>query len=319
MSPPEAIEYVDSWEPTLRVLPITRRRFLWSALGAAALVGTAVGANEANHPRLERVDIFLPKLPDAFDGFKIAQLSDFHYDSHFSRAPIEAGIGIVNTLHPDLVVLTGDFVTAPLMGGLHGSSKVPDADPCAKLLAGLRASCGVFGVLGNHDEYFNVQSIIDPLHSGGIRILRNEAVAIEREGRRLWLAGLNDIIAGEPDLNQALSGVPPDETTALLCHEPDFADKVVKYPVDLQLSGHSHGGQVRLPLLGALYLPPLARRYPRGLHRLGRLSLYTNRGIGTIRVPLRLDCPPEITLLTLRCGTQPPGAVSTISVGRNSE
>ncbi len=288
-------------------------------MGAAAVAGgTAVGANQANHPRLERLDIFLPQLPDAFDGFKIAQLSDFHYDPHFSRAPIEIGINIVNGLRPDLIVLTGDFVTAPILGGLHRSSKVPEADPCASLLAGLRASSGIFGVLGNHDEYFHAQRIIDPLQSAGIRILRNQAIAIERQGRRLWVAGLNDIIAGEPDLDQALSTIPPGETTALLCHEPDFADEVVKYPVDIQLSGHSHGGQVRLPLLGALFLPPMARKYPRGLHRLGRLSLYTTRGIGTVRVPLRLDCPPEVTLITLRCGTQPPGADSTISVDRNS-
>lgn len=288
----------------LRVLPITRRRFLWSAVGAsAALAGvTGVGANEANHPQLEKTDIFLPNLPDAFDGFKIAQLTDFHYDSHFSRVPIETGINIVNGLRPDLIVLTGDFVTAPFLGGLHRSSKVPALDLCSSALAGLRAPGGVFGVLGNHDEYFNATRIITALQSAGIRTLRNEAIPIERQGRRLWLAGLNDVIAGHPDLDRALSKIPSGETTALLCHEPDFADEVRKHPVDLQLSGHSHGGQVRLPLAGALYLPRLGRKYPRGLRRLGQLTLYTSRGIGTVRLPIRLECPPEVTLLTLRRG-----------------
>jgi uncharacterized protein len=301
-------------------LPITRRRFLWSAAGtAAALVGiTAVSGNEANHPQLQQLDVFLSNLPEVFDGLRIAQLSDFHYDPHFSRAPIELGIQIVNDLRPDLIVLTGDFVTAPVLGGRHRSSTVPEADPCANLLSALRAPSGVFGVLGNHDEYFNAKRIIDPLQSAGIRILRNEAFPLERQGRRLWLAGLNDVVSGRPDLDRALSQVPRGETTALLCHEPDFADEVMRHPVDLQLSGHSHGGQIRLPLLGALYLPRMGRKYPQGLRRLRRLTLYTSRGIGTVRVPVRLDCPPEVTLLTLRRGTQPPRTTHAISAGRIS-
>ena len=295
---------------------ITRRRFLWSALGAAtSSVGvTAIGLHEATQPQLDRIEIFLPKLPDAFDGFTIAQLTDFHYDSHFSRIPIEAGINIVNSLRPDLIALTGDFVTAPLMGGLHRSSKVPGIDDCAGLLAELRAPSGIFSVLGNHDEYYNPKRIIGPLQSAGIRTLRNQSSPIERQGRRFWIAGLNDIIGGDPDLEKTLSGIPGGETTILLCHEPDFADEVKKYPVGMQLSGHSHGGQVVLPLAGALYLPPMARKYPRGLRQLGCLSLYTSRGIGTVRVPVRLDCPPEVTLLTLRCGSRPPGAASTNSM-----
>jgi len=222
---------------------------------------------------------------------------------------------MVNELRPDLVVLTGDFVTAPFFGGLHRSPKVPEAEPCASLLSELRAPSGVFGVLGNHDDYFNPARIIEPLQSAGIRILRNEALPIERQGSRLWLAGLKDILAGEPDLGKALSGIPPGETTALLCHEPDFADQAMRYPVDLQFSGHSHGGQVRLPLVGALFLPDLARKYPRGLHRLGRLTLYTSRGIGTVRVPVRLNAPPEVTVITLRCGAQPPRSSSSSSAG----
>jgi len=266
------------------------------------------GLYEADHPELERVEIFLPRLPDVFDGFTIAQLSDFHYDQHFSCRPIAQGIAIANSLRPNLIALTGDFVTAPLMGGLHRSSKVPGLDSCAKLLAGLRADYGVFAVLGNHDEYYNPQRIVGALRTAGVRPLRNEATAIERNGRRIWLAGIQDAIYGLPDLYTALHGIPSGETTLLLCHEPDFADIVTKYPVDLQLSGHSHGGQVVLPLAGALYLPPMARKYPRGLRQLGRLSLYTNRGIGTVRVAVRLKSSPEVTLITLRSGPRPPVA-----------
>ncbi len=305
----------------MRVSSITRRRFLWSAVGsAAALAGvTTVGLNEANNPQLTKLDVFLPNLPDVFDQYKVALLSDFHYDAHFCRTPIEIAVGMVNRLSPNLVILLGDYVTAPVLGGLHRSSHVPAAVPCAALLSGLQAATGVFGVLGNHDEYFNVSAITEPLQSVSIRILRNQSFPIERDGKRLWLAGISDLLSGQPDLHKTLSGIPSGETTVLLCHEPDFADQVMKYPVDLQLSGHSHGGQIRAPLVGALYLPNMGRKYPRGLHRLGRLTLYTNCGIGTLRVPIRVDCPPEVTLLTLRCGVERPGAISTNSGGRNSE
>ena len=113
---------------------------------------------------------------------------------------------------------------------------------------------------------------------------------------------MDDVLAGRPDLGLALRGIPTDEPVILLAHEPDWADYVAPHPVDLQLSGHSHGGQIRFPLIGAVVLPELARKYPWGLRRIGSLTLYTNAGIGTILVPMRLNCPPEITLITLRAG-----------------
>jgi len=128
--------------------------------------------------------------------------------------------------------------------------------------------------------------------------LRNRSVPLERNGARLWLAGLGDVLEGKYDLKQALKGIPKPEPVVLLVHEPDFAGYVKD--VDLQLSGHSHGGQIRFPLLGAPVLPVMGRRYPRGLRRIGPLTLYTNVGIGTIWLPMRLNCPPEVTLLTLR-------------------
>jgi predicted MPP superfamily phosphohydrolase len=126
---------------------------------------------------------------------------------------------------------------------------------------------------------------------------------LEQAGARLWLCGVDDVIEGRPNLDVTLKGIPPNEPVVLLLHEPDAADHVAKYPVDLQLSGHSHGGQVRLPFVGAPFLPDLARKYPWGLRRIGRLTLYTNIGLGTIRVPVRFHCPPEITLFTLRAAT----------------
>jgi hypothetical protein len=138
------------------------------------------------------------------------------------------------------------------------------------------------------------------LRQAGIQVLRNRAVPLERDGKRIWLAGVDDVLAGVDDLDEALRGVPAAEAVILLVHEPDFADQAATYPVDLQLSGHSHGGQVRFPFVGALYLPKLARKYPLGLRHIGRLKLYTNPGVGTLRIPVRWNCPPEVTLIRLR-------------------
>jgi predicted MPP superfamily phosphohydrolase len=157
-------------------------------------------------------------------------------------------------------------------------------------------------VLGNHDHGRNPELIARALDKNGIAVLRNYGLYVERAGARLWVAGVDDVLGGGTNLEQALRGIPKSEPTVLLAHEPDYADSVRDYPVDLQLSGHSHGGQVRVPLVGALYLPPLGRKYPSGLRQLGSLTLYTNRGIGTTVLPVRLNSAPEVTLLTLRSG-----------------
>jgi predicted MPP superfamily phosphohydrolase len=166
---------------------------------------------------------------------------------------------------------------------------------------------GIFAVLGNHDQC-NPQFIIRSLENHGITVLRNYALHVESGGARFWIAGVDDVLEGNARLDESLRTIPRGEATILLAHEPDFADAARRYPVDLQLSGHSHGGQIRLPLAGATYLPPLARKYPSGLRRLGPLTLYTNRGLGTVVLPIRFDCPPEVTLLTLRSGAAPVSA-----------
>jgi predicted MPP superfamily phosphohydrolase len=284
--------------------PSSRRRFL--KLGSAAAAGgLAVAADaiiyEPNHLALARVEITLRRLPRELDGFTIVQLSDFHYDPYFSVIPIEAAVRMSNELAPDLVVLTGDFVSTPVFENLTTLRRAArQADPCAHLLQSLRAPHGVWAVLGNHDGFSDPHHIQATLRRVGIQVLSNSAIPLARAGRRLWLAGVQDVLTGEADLGQALAGIPVSDPVVLLAHEPDFADVAARYPVDLQLSGHSHGGQVRFPLLGAVYLPRLARKYPKGLRQIDRLTLYTNVGIGTLVVPVRWNCPPEVTLITLR-------------------
>jgi len=285
---------------------LTRRKFLYT--GAAAAAGIAAlgtdGFAQREHLQVKKLDIPLARLPEAFDGFTIAQLSDFHYDPRFSVRLIRRAVETVNQWHPDVVVLTGDFVTAPMFeyGNHNAKRSAKRAAPCAQLLQMLQAPMGRFAVLGNHDAVSDSRKIVSDLQAHDIPVLQNRSVPFERGKARIWLAGVDDALDGMPDLGQALDKVPSGEATILLAHEPDFADEASLSKVDLQLSGHSHGGQIWIPGIGAPWLPSLGRKYPRGLYKVGNLTLYTNIGIGTIRAPVRINCPPEITLITLRAG-----------------
>ena len=284
----------------LPFLPTTRRKFirLATSTGMAALAADTT-LMEPNRPRIVRKEIALRRWPERLDGFTIAQLSDFHYDPYFSVHPLRASISMVNGLHPELIVLTGDFVSEPIFG--HGGEKAASAaEPCAHLLRQMKAPHGLWAVLGNHDARTDPDLVISSLRTEGIQVLANQSVPIEGNGARFWLGGVDDVLERTADLNSTLHNIPADESVVLLAHEPDYADHVARYPVDLQLSGHSHGGQVLVPFFGPLYLPPLAEKYIWGLHKIGGLTLYTNAGLGTVNVPVRMNCPPEITLLTLR-------------------
>lgn len=278
-----------------------------SLAGTAGLFCGATGWAAFIEPEqldVARVPIHLPRLPAAFEGVTIAQLSDLHYGPFTGAREIGGAVERANALSPDLVVVTGDYITSPLLEGSRTPPSVPLANAvrCAQILSGLRAPLGVAAILGNHDAMLDASYVASVLQSHGLRVLRNSSFALERDHARVWLAGVEDVLESTPRLDLALTGVPRDEAVVLLAHEPDFADQASHQPIDLQLSGHSHGGQVRLPLLGAPYLPRLARKYPYGYYRVGPLQLYTNRGIGTIGLPLRLGATPEVTLFTLRRG-----------------
>jgi hypothetical protein len=154
--------------------------------------------------------------------------------------------------------------------------------------------------MGNHDDATDPEHVTHALQAENIRVLANQSEPIEQDGSRFWLAGVNDVISGTADLSKTMHGVPAGEPVILLAHEPDFADEASQYPIDLQLSGHSHGGQIRIPFLPPLYLPELAKKYVWGTYHVGPLTLHTSAGLGTIGIPMRLNCPPEVTVLTLR-------------------
>jgi predicted MPP superfamily phosphohydrolase len=278
---------------------ISRRDLLKAGLvlgGAGGLVGFA--ANEPYELSREHVSIKIPRLPQVFADFRIAQLSDLHFGEFILEEHLNSVVNAVNATRPDLVVITGDFVTKPNFGSDRRAAE--RTWPCAAILRLIQAKYGLVATLGNHDHLTDAAIVTKALEDSGITVLRNRAHPIEANGVRFWIAGIDDALGGHADPTAALKGISKAEPVIAAIHEPDFADVLQAYNVNFQISGHSHGGQVRLPLVGALYLPRMGRKYPMGLRRAGRLPLYTNRGIGITRVPFRFMCPPEITVYTLQ-------------------
>ncbi len=274
---------------------VTRRSFLTG--GAAAL---AVGAYSATYARHELevvpVTIRIRNLPDSFQSFRFVQISDIHLKGFTEPWFLEQVIERVNSLKPELVVFTGDLVSRSPVESEHGAAGLG-----AEMLEQLKAPQR-FAVLGNHDLGLNGRAVLPYLEGHGTPVLQNRHVSIERGKDRIWLCGTEDVTYGLPKLREAIPAN-PTEPVILLTHEPDFADNVLRHPrgkfVDLMLSGHSHGGQVRLPFLGPLNLPPLGRKYSMGNYQLGKMQLYVNRGVGTVAVPFRFNCRPEVTQFSL--------------------
>jgi hypothetical protein len=277
---------------------VTRRKFLLTG-GSVLALGAGIDGFffEPRHPVIERVNVTLDRLPQAFHGFRIALISDIHYGPYMDQTGVRRAVDIARTFQPDLLALTGDFVSHPL-GKQSGPQGARHAEPCADALVTF-SDVQQVAILGNHDHWNNAKIVEGALKERGIEVLRNRSIPLERYGSRIWISGVDDVLAGAADIAKAIRGIPPEEATVLLVHEPDFADRVAHYPVDLQLSGHSHGGQVRLPLVGAIILPELAHKYSQGLNRVGKLQVYTNKGLGVINPAVRFNCPPEITFVTL--------------------
>jgi uncharacterized protein len=277
---------------------LTRREFLQTSLrlaagGAAAafLGGVYVYRLEPEWIEKERLVLPIPNLPDSFSGTKLVHFSDIHFGAHMSSARAARIIRAINAENADLVMYTGDFVSRLN----HG-----EAGQIETHFSQIRARRGVYAILGNHDHWADAGIVARAARAAGITLLRNQGTLIDIQGESLWIAGVDDIWEKRHDLKAALDGVPPSTPIILLAHEPDFADEVAADGrVALQLSGHSHGGQVVLPYFGAPILPYLGTRYPAGLYSLDGMWLYTNRGIGLAELPVRLNCRPELTIIEL--------------------
>jgi hypothetical protein len=281
----------------------SRRYFLKATLFGAAGLALYAGEVERHWIQVSRQDVHIAGLPTVFDGMRIAQLSDIHMDEFSEPFFLRNVVDHVNRLNPDAVFLTGDYVTWGVSTRKFAEGA---AWQCANILNGLNCRKR-YAILGNHDVIVDSKLVTSALTDNGMTVLTNACLPIERAGARFWLAGLDDPLEGNPDPELAIPARIrniPDEPVVLMCHAPDFADDLLTHPagkaVDVMLSGHTHGGQVRFPIVGAMQLPPLGKKYVEGWFKLGHLQLYVNRGLGAVGVPFRFDCPPEITLFTLR-------------------
>lgn len=275
--------------------PYSRRSLLRQLTALAAVGSTSNAFARERKPRLliERVEILVPGLPPAMDGFRIAQLSDLHLEPFTKADDILQSVLASNALKPDLVALTGDFVT-------HTARPAPQV---AELLSQLEAPYGVYASLGNHDFASGAPEVIRALTERKIPVLRNEIRRIHTDRGALVLGGFDSMYVNKPDVSKTLQDWKQSQPLVLMMHEPDAADVIAAAGVKaLQISGHTHGGQLvfrgKEPM--SLRRAKFGKKYLAGRHEVGGLQMYVNRGIGCVGVPLRIGAPPEVTELTLR-------------------
>jgi len=276
---------------------LNRRGFIKLTAAAGALAAVYPVEFSRHNLEVTQHKILLPKLADEFRGMKIVQISDLHFEEYDEAFFLEHVIHVVNGLKPDLVLYTGDIVSYGPFPKSFGRSRVA---PCAEILA--KTQCPWrFASLGNHDYVVGWEHVKDGLESHGIPTLVNRAVPLERGGKRLWLVGLGSAcaMASHPETAIPKSALRDGDAVVVMAHEPDVLPQIASYGVDLMLSGHTHGGQIRFPLVPPMFLPTLGRIYIEGMFRMGNTHLYVNRGIGAVLVPVRLNCRPEITEFTL--------------------
>ena len=275
---------------------LSRRKFLkW--LGAAGLAGVSATAAYASlfepfNYELTETEISVGDLPAAFGGFRIAHVTDVHHSRLVSIEEVRRVVEIVRGARPDMVALTGDYTT----------SRRGYIEPCAEALGSIDAPHGTWAVLGNHDHYNDAELTTRALTRRGVGVLNNANTTIVRGGEALQLAGVDDWGWGACDIPRALRGLDPARPTVLLSHEPRVFDMEEARAVSLILSGHTHGGQICLPLVGA---PArlLARgefRYLRGHYERDGAQLYVSRGTGVIGIAARLGARPEVAIIRLR-------------------
>jgi predicted MPP superfamily phosphohydrolase len=245
--------------------------------------------NEANSLTIEEVKISLKRLPKNLDGFRIVHLSDIHHSPFTDLAHIERTILFSNALKPDMFVLTGDYVS-------HEREYI---EPVAEVLGELKSEFGTFACLGNHDHWTDAELVTNSMRDAGIKVLINEGFRFTAKDTSFWIAGVDDYMVGKTDLRAAMRGSFPDEMKMLLAHNPVIVRSAARLGIDLMLSGHTHGGQVKIRDDEKRILP--RRKLKNGLHRRKETQIYITRGIGTVVLPVRYQCPPEISLIKLSC------------------
>lgn len=246
--------------------------------------------DEANSLIVENIQINLERLPKKLENFRIVHLSDIHHSPFTSLEHITRAVQIANESKPDMFILTGDYVS-------HEADYIA---PMAEIMGKLESEFGTFACLGNHDHWTDAEAVTNALRAANIKVLINEGFRFEANGASFWLCGVDDYMVGKTDLQAALRGAFPDEMKLLLAHNPILVRRAARAGVDLVLSGHTHGGQVKIRDEEKRILP--RRKLKNGLHRRKDTQIYITRGIGTVVLPVRFGCPPEISLIELKCG-----------------
>lgn len=259
----------------------------------------AIGYTDFGEPdgfAVETVHLKLRRLPRTFSGFCVAQISDLHMGGWMNLDRLQHVADLIVAQNPDVLTITGDF----LKGRSFTEASEQGIRDFVRVISPLAASVPTFAVLGNHDYWTNPAAVREMLHRCGITDLTNAVMALRRAEEKLYFCGVDDIRHGHVRLDDVIAQLDENSAAILLVHEPDFADtSAATGKFDLQISGHTHGGQVVIPYYGPPVLPVSGRKYPIGLYKVGEMFQYTNRGVGTDTVALRINCPPEITIFVL--------------------
>lgn len=282
---------------------VTRRSFLKRSFGTLlATVGLSAGgylyAREIEPNILKTIHhtFHHPQLPDCFEALKIVQFSDTHLGFQYTMEQLDELVKEINSHQPDVIFFTGDLLDEP--------NKFSRANDVITILQRLQAPFGKFAVYGNHDHGgYGTRLYRDIMKASNFTLLLNESFRLEKNDDSIYIIGIDDAMLGKPSLQESSTHIPMDSFKILLSHAPDLADDAVAYQIQLQLSGHSHGGQIKLPFFGALVKPPYGEKYYEGFYTIGEsdpLTLYVNRGLGTTRLPFRFLSTPELTVFTLK-------------------
>ena len=275
---------------------MTRRNFLkgaagltaWTALGSGACYSFWESGDVVPH----EVNVPVRDLPAGFEGFRIAFLTDFHRGVFISQEYVQKGVVMTQALRPDLILLGGDYVD-------YDHSLIV---PVMHALGALKAPSGVFAVQGNRDISANRMLTSKELARHGILEITNRGAWLERKGSRIYLAGFDDATIGHPDIPAGLSGSTPGAVILALTHSPALVDRLNDPRIRLVCCGHTHGGQINLPLIGPPIIPKGCGKYPVGLIQSQNAKVFVSAGIGVAYAPMRFRCPPEISVLTLIAG-----------------
>lgn len=275
-----------------------RRNFLkfgcFSAF--AGLTGSYPLLIERQFVQFNKYQLVLPNLPEAFDGFTIGHLTDIHYGMSITLNQLGKIVSKVNSLQCDLIVCTGDYV--------HEKLNTTNIDKVMPILGSLQAKNGVFSVLGNHDHWANTDRSLYWLTRNQQNLCKKVSY-ITRSNQKLWLVGAGDLWEDHIDIDMLMGNIPENECRIVLAHNPDSADTVEKARVDLVISGHTHGGQVRIPFVGPPVLYVKNKEYTSGIKKSNKGSpVFISRGVGCALLPIRFNCYPEVALITLKKGLQ---------------